>query len=279
MNSLNIDFPDYLNPRATNERLSNENDTLRNALLERIKRPLPHEFYEDDTPATPPAPPPPTIMTALVQLSPMDYPNIKFWTKKDWKDHGSNQKDISWLEHARDSQRDEDNDTNVMMRFIENEDGTLIVGSTAREIRYLARAIWRGFYALGTAPRKWGDATNDVRQSFFQQMEARWPVLRYCSNNWKTDHLATLLYSTWYPKYNKKMRAQAVEDGREHPTKRARTCTSAEPVEGPQDMPLLHEEEDTTPPHNNLICDEETGFAQEDQRPLASTQRPLIDPL
>jgi hypothetical protein len=93
-----------------------------------------------------------------------DYPHIKFWLKREWKEYKTAQEDSSQFGNARGSQGGtrSTKGKNVMMLYIEHEDGTPVDGTMASNIRDLARALWRDIYQSGHAPDTWGSATNEV---------------------------------------------------------------------------------------------------------------------
>ena len=95
---------------------------------------------------------------------------------------------------------------NVMMLYIEDANGKPIDGNIAGGMRELARSIWRSFYEQGIAPETWGQATMEVRDEYCQEMESKYPVLRFCDNHWKANAIATAIYSQWHQTYNRKMK-------------------------------------------------------------------------
>jgi hypothetical protein len=103
---------------------------------------------------------------------------------------------------------------NIMMLFIEHEDGMSISRSMASQVQVYARSIWRGFYGRGRAPIKWGNASREVHEEFFHKMEVKWEVLQYCENNWKTNKIATIFYSPWYINYSKSQGKNTTDEGR-----------------------------------------------------------------
>ena len=140
-------------------------------------------------------------------LSQMDYPLVKFWEKKSWKNFSSTRKDASEVETkagARGGTRSSRGE-NVMMLYVEDASGTPIDGNIASGMRDLARSIWRSLYERGIAPETWGQATKEVREEYFQDMESNYPVLRLCDNHWKANSLATTIYSQWYKTYDKRV--------------------------------------------------------------------------
>ncbi|KAI0290604.1 hypothetical protein BC826DRAFT_1106374 [Russula brevipes] len=162
------------------------------------------------------------------------YPQIRFWTKLDWKRHESNRKDTSDLEpkatsSARGGARSSKGE-NVMMLYVENADGTIINGALASEIRDFARSIWRGFYLRGVAPEKWGNASKDIREEYYSQMEAKFDILQYCDNHWKAHAVATTIYSQWHHVSHKKKHVPAKDESDlddEPLKKRVRTSETA----------------------------------------------------
>ncbi len=136
-----------------------------------------------------------------------DYLLVKYWTRQQWKDNKNNNKDASDILEIKDKMHGGTRSTkgeNVMMLYIEHEDGTPIDGNMVAQIREHARLIWKDLYHRGKSPEKWSDTTREVHDEYFCKMEERWEVLQYCDNHWKANKLATALYSIWYNQYHKK---------------------------------------------------------------------------
>jgi hypothetical protein len=155
-----------------------------------------------------------------------DYPRIKFWNKLDWKNFENARRDSSGLEvknTGRGGGTRSSKGENVMMLYIEDADGLPVSGTIAGGIRDFARSIWRGFYSLGVAPEKWGDAMPEVRSKYCNEMENAFEVLQYCANHWKAHAVATLIYSQWYHTFDKKQRAVKVEPSSTDEPSRKRT--------------------------------------------------------
>jgi hypothetical protein len=142
------------------------------------------------------------------RLSPLDYPLVKYWERKVWKSVIDTRKDTSEVQTkggSRGGTRSSKGE-NVMMSYIEDSNGNPVDGNTASGIREFARTIWRSLYDRGIAPETWGQATKDVRDEYCREMESEYPVLRFCSNHWKANALATAVYSQWYRTYDRKMK-------------------------------------------------------------------------
>jgi len=90
---------------------------------------------------------------------------------------------------------------NISMQFIKEADRQPISSMQAEDIQAFARTIWTDLYARGLAPKTWGNASRKVHDKYEREMETWWPVLRYCSNHWKTHHIATKNYSQWYGRH------------------------------------------------------------------------------
>ena len=101
---------------------------------------------------------------------------------------------------------------NVAMRYVELEDGKAIDGDRATEIRKFARAIWVSFGKRGLAPAKWGQADVEIRKQYCQEMNSRFPKLRFCDLDWKSEQIATDNYPSWYTTWASKFRQMKHEN-------------------------------------------------------------------
>jgi hypothetical protein len=159
-----------------------------------------------------------------------EYPLVKYWTKQQWKDAENCNKNASDPLASKDktcggtqSARGE----NIMMLYIENFDGMPIDGAMATQIREHARIIWRDLHQRGQAPEKWTDASREVRNEYFREMEEQYEVLWYCDNHWKANKLAMTFYSIWLTRHNKKgMKSQKDNPHEGRLNKKARTTNT-----------------------------------------------------
>ena len=274
---LNIRKSDLLKCRSQHESLLDCHKRIQGYLFECLKRPLPAEFDEDSSisaPAMPLTPAHSTHTPSPIPVSRKDYPKIKFWTQRDWTLHKS--RDVSNPQQAS-GQRGGTraaNGENVTMKYVEDRDGNEIGISTAKSIKASARALWRGFYGSGIAPSKWGNATNEVRDIFFREMEKKFPVLRYCEDNWKVNYIATTLYSTWYPRYHENM---VLYGSNPPPKKRVKTPGATRPTDRTLDKSPPPEEWDDS--DTEEIESESSRFIQDDPSLSVLTQRPRPRPL
>jgi len=147
-------------------------------------------------------------VSASAPLRQEDYPNIKFWFKRQWigfsNDHLTNA--ISGPQ-ARGRSRAAQG-INVTMQYVELEDGTIISGDRATEIRKFARAIWVSFSKAGTPPSKWGQADIQTRQQYLHAMGSHFTELRLCDLEWKAEQIATNNYPSWYTNWLSKRDVQ-----------------------------------------------------------------------
>ncbi|KAF8813453.1 hypothetical protein BYT27DRAFT_7131552, partial [Phlegmacium glaucopus] len=84
------------------------------------------------------------------------------------------------------------------MQYVGMEDGTVISGDRATEIRKFAHAIWVSFSKTGGPPSKWGQADIQIRQQYLYAMGSHFPELRLCDLEWKSEQIATDNYLSWY---------------------------------------------------------------------------------
>ena len=141
-----------------------------------------------------------TDVTALVRS---DYPLIKFWTKQEWTAYCNNNA-TSTTDKTRGKSRAAQG-INVTMLFAEFEDGTIVDGHVAGNIRRCARSAWVYLANKGEAPPKWRSASMLIIQSYHKEMYRRFPFLQYCDDNWKVEQIAIDNYPSWYTSWCKKM--------------------------------------------------------------------------
>ena len=106
-----------------------------------------------------------------------DYPNIRFWTRQDWNsslqenavleidqdedgeafpDPGPDELEEPHQPPARGKRRAAQG-INVAMKYIEREDGTVVDGFYAAEIRRYARSLWAQMALDNKLPATWSD--------------------------------------------------------------------------------------------------------------------------
>ncbi|KAF8220013.1 hypothetical protein L208DRAFT_1077438, partial [Tricholoma matsutake] len=87
---------------------------------------------------------------------------------------------------------------NVTLRFIEDENRTIIDGFRAMVMHRFAHKLWVGLNSIGKAPKTWGKVNAAVAAQYWNEMERKFPELCLCDNHWKSDFIATLNYPSLY---------------------------------------------------------------------------------
>ena len=157
-----------------------------------------------------------------VPLKQSDYPKVNFWNRCDWTSFQNKMKvDESKMAASVRGRSRASKGINVMMLYVESEDGVPVNGDTAYHIRNMAKSFWDG---LGdNAPARWGQATLQVKSDYCRQMVTWFPDLRLCSCDWKASNIATDFYGSWYKGWLKKLGdSQEIEGSGGSQNKRSR---------------------------------------------------------
>ncbi len=139
------------------------------------------------------------------KLDPKDFPHIDYWYKHQWMaaapDHSTKTRnEESEKEDVAGTQRGQGRSRmgiNVAMRYIQTEDGTVIDGYRATEMRHHARAVFIGLVDNGKQFASWGEADAMSRRVFYNEMASRFTELSYCELDWKAEQIATDTYPGW----------------------------------------------------------------------------------
>ncbi|KAF8804530.1 hypothetical protein BYT27DRAFT_7030727, partial [Phlegmacium glaucopus] len=127
-----------------------------------------------------------------------DYPHVKYWFKREWSEHQSelvSEADSSCVQRGRGRMA---KGINVTMQYVEFEDGQMISGDRASEIRQFAQSIWVFLANKGAPPATWGTADMETRKLYCQEMCLCFPELRLCDLDWKAKQIATDNYPSWH---------------------------------------------------------------------------------
>lgn len=157
-----------------------------------------------------------------------DYPNVRFWTRQAW--NSAVQDQVLEVEQPGKSESfpdleieegDEPNKPpapspanptrargkhrlsqgiNVTMKYIELEDGMVVDGYRAAEIRRFARSLWVQMALNNKLPKVWGDADAASLATYNESMAQRFTELRLCTSDWKANLVATDNHPSW--RYN-----------------------------------------------------------------------------
>ncbi|KAI0687158.1 hypothetical protein BC835DRAFT_1419973 [Cytidiella melzeri] len=123
------------------------------------------------------------------ELNRAQYPNTRFWTKEEWFEYRSKNKDRN---------RTQDDKQNLVLGFLTDTDGSQVDSSTLPAIRQAAFMMFRTMAtnsAVGL-PVTWARGRDTVQlEQFCKNMESKFPILCLCAHHWKADSLAIELFS------------------------------------------------------------------------------------
>jgi len=105
------------------------------------------------------------------------------------------------------------NNENVQMDYIEDENGVVVNGDTAKQIRGLARSILIEIDSVDSMklPPSWSSIGITERTYFVKQMYEHYPILGLCDNDWKVHYLASRALSTYHEHLKRKEKAAAIK--------------------------------------------------------------------
>ena len=87
---------------------------------------------------------------------------------------------------------------NVKMRYIQHENSGIIDGWRGMEIRRYARSIFVGFALEGKLFHSWVEGVDATsRTNYYRDMVARFPEVGLCELDWKSEQIASEIYSQW----------------------------------------------------------------------------------
>ena len=98
---------------------------------------------------------------------------------------------------------------NVKMRYLQHENGDIIDGWRATDIRRYARSIFVGFALQGKMFQSWVEGADAAsRTSYYRDMMARFPEVGLCELDWKSEQIASEIYSQWRSNWVNKQEAE-----------------------------------------------------------------------
>ena len=159
-----------------------------------------------------------------------DYPNVKFWNKDQW---------VAYVGANKTTVTDPTTDTKAHSApFIEDEHGKPVSPAQLRLIRAEGRRIWEMLDQNGEAPSQWGKASSTVVKAYRSEMRKAFRELRLCSNDWKSEQLATMAYPSWYQNRKKNVKKEAdlsLSDTESTTKKKKKVKRSSDEVRGHED--------------------------------------------
>jgi len=165
------------------------------------------------------------ISPDLPALVRSDFPNVKYWTRREWKDHLLARRSVTVF-----GESDQDGDTkNASMSYVEDKDGIPVTCDRATSIRKFAREIWTELLGNGKAPTSWSKVGLTAGHQYRSEMKRRYPELQLCEGDWKSELIATENYPSWYSsKRPTKVKKEDQPDTAAPPAKRPLQTTESQ---------------------------------------------------
>ena len=143
-----------------------------------------------------------------------DYPQITYWYKHECQEERKRRKS------QKESKQQPSNalrgpgravaGENISFWFLQNVDRTEIDGHTLTELRAVCRDTWATMAKKrGDLGLPWGCVSLMHKLEFCLRVEAKFPLLRFCSNHYKANTIATSDYTHWYKLYVKHGKGKA----------------------------------------------------------------------
>ncbi|KAG2362745.1 hypothetical protein BDR07DRAFT_1376296 [Suillus spraguei] len=135
-------------------------------------------------------------------LSPDDYKHVNFWTCSKWTLHVQAEKAVTKLGSSSTStQRGLTRlakGKNVACQFIEDATGVPVNGHRAKAAHSVFTTYLHQLNQAGVKlPSSWSQVPLDLKEGFYHAIRMNYIEFRYCTDNWKAEHLATQNYSQW----------------------------------------------------------------------------------
>ncbi|KDQ10429.1 hypothetical protein BOTBODRAFT_496356 [Botryobasidium botryosum FD-172 SS1] len=232
----------YISLYHENMILKNENATLR-ATEERLHQSL-QAFASQPAPAPPmntttstnSCPVPAINYASLPKLEHTQFPKIHYWTFAQWAAHVKAEEERTQLQsnsntvrHSGRSGRTQGE--NIMMRYIERENGQPVDGWRLDEICRESKKIWMTLRRCNLAPDQWTNVDKEADKYYISEMYSSFPELRYCDDNWKARKVAFQTYPGWIKQFKIKdepLDVDSITDS-DTPPKRAASPTASKP--------------------------------------------------
>jgi hypothetical protein len=177
------------------------------------------------------------------QFNRKDYPRVRYWSTKDWKEDSSDAMIVNELPATKGKSR-VTKGINVTGRFVEEADGTIVNGHQISDMRYLATQVFNQLLKHNAAPPKFKSIQCDAFQFFLYEMYTNFPMLRLCEGHWKAIRLGSSTYSGWYRNHVSDPEGKAIkaeETTRENsavPKKRPALTISTQALKKSRQAPL-----------------------------------------
>jgi hypothetical protein len=148
-----------------------------------------------------------------------NYPAIKFWRQREYTQHINSKKksrgvvDPKNAPHQRGGARLAASNENVATDYIELEDGQVVEGDKAANIRKRVRDIFKEMMSSAkmVLPKTWSEAGITERNFFLQELYKDYPYIAFCDDDWKAIFLASRTLSAFHNSLRRKVKSEVVE--------------------------------------------------------------------
>jgi hypothetical protein len=154
-----------------------------------------------------------------------DFPAIKFWRQRDYTQHLNSKKKSRGIVNPNNASRQRGgtrlaaSNENVATDYIELEDGQVVEGDKAANIRKRVRDIFKEMRSSTkmVLPKTWSEAGITERNFFLQELYKDYPYIAYCDDDWKGIFLASRTLSAFHNSLRRKVKSEVVEKKEELP--------------------------------------------------------------
>jgi len=139
--------------------------------------------------------------STITPLDQSEYPNVKWWTKKQWTSRSDHNDEASTVGDSDDDDQRKIKSTD----YLENQQGTPLTEGERREIYQHAQLIWASFANTGNPPAGYKMVDIAYLTRYRDEMEREFPILQLCARHWKADQIWILNYPSWLRNWEKKV--------------------------------------------------------------------------
>lgn len=144
---------------------------------------LPKLQRRQTSPAANPKPTSLSIPSAPHSLVREDYPDVPFWTKKQW---------LTYLEGEKNANRIPNRNG-----YLTTSSGEPMLKERATRLREDAKVVFNSLFYFSLDPDTWGKKFDDAANYVYNSLCAKYEELQFCENNWKVQTWVTDNYPDW----------------------------------------------------------------------------------
>ncbi len=132
-----------------------------------------------------------------------DHPDVRFWTLASWKKYVADRKGVT------------SNSENFTSHYLEDSKGKPLDKSQINKIHAEVYSLWFFVRDAHRLPSTWGVAAADVVDFYRTEIARRCPEMLLCEDDWKSNHLATQLFSTFKRSHGARKRCEGKEEAKD----------------------------------------------------------------